>query len=131
MGKTIDGDDYTDTLLASLPASYDLHNASAKVFPNEIRTTHQKPDQEEAFAAEANKKDIECHNCKKRGHVEANGWKTGGGKEGQRPTRRGKGQGTDSAASASADIKALAAIVDGKWSGQKWSRRWKKMPSKR
>jgi len=84
---------------------------------------NQSNTQEEAFSADTNKKkDVECSNCKKHGHVKADCWARGGGKEGQRPTRRGKGKTTDSAASAAAttDIEALAAIVE--WSDDEWSK---------
>ncbi len=51
----------------------------------ERRTRNQsaKSDQEGAFVTDANnKKDLECHNCKKRGYVKADYWAPGGGKEG-------------------------------------------------
>jgi len=125
----------TVTLLVLLLASYnheiasmnarakiDLKELTAKVvtelstdeYQRRARNQSAKSDQEEGFAANANKEDIDCHNYKKRGHVKAGCWAPAGGKEGQSPTRRGTGQGTDSAASAGADTNAWAAIID--WS---------------
>jgi len=92
LGKTIDDGDYTDTLLVSLRASYDHEIASILRAPrwaprqslpksplnsspmdmnDAPETKVPNKDQEEAFAAEANMKDIKHHNCKKRGHVKA------------------------------------------------------------
>jgi len=48
--------------------------------------------QDELFAAltqkSKSKKDIECYNCWKKGHIKADCWVKGGGKEGQGPRRR-------------------------------------------
>ena len=50
-----------------------------------------KKSEDQAFAAQAQKRrnqsDIECHNCKKEGHIKADCRAKGGGKEGQRPGR--------------------------------------------
>jgi len=50
-----------------------------------------KKSDDQAFAAQAKKRknqsDIKCHNCKKEGHIKADCWAKGGGKEGQRPGR--------------------------------------------
>ena len=113
IGRKVDDEDYTDTLLASLPASYDgactAISASAKLGSTKltsdilqqlildeyerrnVSSNGQKKD--EAFnATEAKrrkKRDIECFNCKKRGHIKAECWAKGGGKEGQGPKRSG------------------------------------------
>jgi len=83
--------------------------------------------QDEAFAIDAWKKgkkcDVECFNCKKKGHVRADCWVKGGGKEGLGPRRRGGrakdgGAKGDAAAGAAqtgdqgGDIEAWAAIED-------------------
>ena len=51
--------------------------------------SNKKDAKDEAFTADASKrkpkKDIECHNCHKCGHIKADCWAKGGGKEGQRP----------------------------------------------
>ena len=67
------------------------------------RAKSKKDDKDAAFYAgggskgrknggrQGGRKDITCHNCSKRGHVKADCWAKGGGKEGQgRKGRRGK-----------------------------------------
>ncbi len=50
-----------------------------------------KKSKDQAFTAQSqkrkNKSDIECFNCKKKGHIKAECWAKGGGKEGQGPRR--------------------------------------------
>jgi transposase InsO family protein len=59
------------------------------------------------------RKDITCHNCSKRGHVKADCWAKGGGKEGQGPK---KGGGSGSATGATATTSAAAATEgEGVW----------------
>src|ERR1700761_6180978 len=60
-----------------------------------------KEGQEEALGADAgkkkkSKKDVECFNCKKKGHMKSDCWAKGGGKEGQGPKKKSQ----DNAASA-------------------------------
>ncbi|OBZ69824.1 Retrovirus-related Pol polyprotein from transposon TNT 1-94 [Grifola frondosa] len=59
------------------------------------------------------KADIECYNCKHKGHVKADCWRPGGGKEGQgprdqAPKKGGKGGGKTTANAAAADGEAHA-----------------------
>ena len=49
------------------------------------------------------KKNIECFNCKKRGHVKADCWAKGGGKEGQGPKGKGKKKSAGDEANAAED----------------------------
>jgi hypothetical protein len=50
------------------------------------------------------KSNIECYNCHKKGHMKANCWAKGGGKEGQGPKGKGKSQPKkEQAATAAAD----------------------------
>jgi hypothetical protein len=108
MGETISDDQYANTLLASLPACYDMRitaittNADETgnpIKPEKVvklitddydkRSLHKIGDnkvEDLAFAASTQKKnlhDLECYNCKKKGHIKANCWAKGGGKEGQ------------------------------------------------
>ena len=130
MGKLISDEDYTDILLTSLPASYDSSCSSisnsarlgsksltADVFESLILdefTRHKlkKPQasstKDEAFAAEAPKSKKQCSNCNKRGHLKANCWAKGGGKEGQ-GLRRGKDKDKSKDSAAAAEEKELNA----------------------
>ena len=109
MGKDINDEDYADVLMSSLPPSYDTAclsiNVSAHLMQSKITSdafqvyildeyelcelrSNKKDTKDEAFTTDASKKkpkkDIECHNCHKHGHVKAHCWAKGGGKEGQR-----------------------------------------------
>ena len=115
MGKTVNDTDYTDTLLASLPTTYDASisfiSASARlgstpltaeIFEQfildeydhrQIRSKSKDP-KDEALNAEAAKKGkrkdkrkVECHNCHKKGHYKSECWAKGGGDEGGGPKR--------------------------------------------
>ena len=56
---------------------------------------------------------VECYNCHKKGHVKADCWSKGGGKEGQGPKKgRGKGRGKGKGKSGEG---ANAATEDGVW----------------
>ncbi|KAG9225295.1 hypothetical protein CCMSSC00406_0009851 [Pleurotus cornucopiae] len=75
-----------------------------------IRTkTGKKDDKDAAFSAAGSsskwkgkaqggsKKLVECFNCHKKGHMKADCWSKGGGKEGQGPKGKGKGKEKDTA----------------------------------
>jgi len=104
MGKLISDEDYTDILLASLPTSYDSSCSSisnstclgsqvltADMFESLILDEYtwrklKKPlsnSKDEAFGADAPRSKKQCSNCNKHGHLKANCWAKGGGKEGQ------------------------------------------------
>ena len=139
IGKAVDDEDFTDTLLASLPSSYSHTctsiNSSARLgavqltsaivqeivleeYERRAVSDSKKDSQDEAFAADAQKRkrrDIECHNCHKKGHIKAECWAKGGGKEGQGPKRKGRAQEGAAAAETAADesqLEAWAAIED-------------------
>jgi len=72
----------------------------------------KKDEKDAAFAASAKfrgakggrRSNIECFNCKKRGHIKADCWAKGGGKEGEGPKGKWKAPAKkDSAATANAD----------------------------
>jgi hypothetical protein len=119
MGKVISDEDYTDILLTSLPSSYDQSctsishstrlswqpltaDALVEMILNEFTQREIKKEKsnskDEAFAADTTKPKKQCSNCKKRGHLKADCWAKGGGKEGQGP--RSKDKGKDSMAAA-------------------------------
>ena len=113
IGKTVDDDNFTATLLASLPPSYNhactLINSSVRLgsvalmpaiareivlkeYERQVARDLKKGTQDEAFSANAQKKkkrDVECHNCHKCGHFKVECWAKGGGQEGQGPKRKG------------------------------------------
>jgi len=146
MGKTVPDDEYASILMGSLPSLYQA-TLSAISIATEISGTTPTPAivtklatdksdrrtlrggkaQDEAFAIDAWKKgkkcNVECFNCKKKGHVRANCWAKGGGKEGLGPRRRGGGAkdggakgdaatGATQTGDQGGDIKAWAAIED-------------------
>jgi transposase InsO family protein len=144
MGKSVPDTEFASILMGSLPPSYastlsgiaaaaEISNTTPTVSSvrklavdeYDRRTLNNGKAQDEAFAVDAKKKgkkrDIECFNCHKRGHMKSDCWARGGGKEGQAPKRRG-GSKNDSAAGAeqssgkssgkSEDVEAWAAIVD-------------------
>jgi hypothetical protein len=119
MGKVISDEDYTDILLTSLLTSYNQSctsishstclsrqplttNTLKEMILDEFTQCEIKKEKlnskDEAFAADTTKPKKQCSNCKKRGHLKANCWAKGGGKEGQGP--RSKDKGKDSAAAA-------------------------------
>jgi len=134
MGKVIDNDDFTDILLASLPSSYESTrsaiNASARISGNSLtpdtvtqlfiddykQRDSKDKEQDEAFTADAQnkRKNVECYNCKKHGHVKADCWVKGGGKEGQGPARGGRDPRKESMAAAQEepDIEVWAVIEE-------------------
>ncbi|TFY61298.1 hypothetical protein EVG20_g7113 [Dentipellis fragilis] len=86
-----------------------------------IKDPKSKTDLEEAFSADAGQKkgggarkrrdiDIECFNCKKRGHVKVECWVKGGGKEGQGLDRGKAKDGKDRESTAVAEDEAWAAM---------------------
>src|SRR6266581_603348 len=132
MGKAISDDDYTDILLTSLPHSYDqsctsISNSTrvsgqpltaddleamilAEFTQREIKKQKSNT-KDEAFAADTPKSKKQCSNCNKRGHLKADCWAKGGGKEGQGPKRKDKAQ--DSAAAAEEnELGAWAAVEE-------------------
>ena len=140
MGKAVTDDDYTDTLLASLSTSYDssvssisasVHLGSktltAEIFEQliideyERRKVKDKREniKDEALSADSgkkkgkDKKNIECFNCKKKGHYKSECYAKGGGNEGGGPLRWGKGDKDDAApAEDKTEPEAWATIVD-------------------
>jgi hypothetical protein len=132
MGKEIDDINYMDILLASLPPSYETactainmstHMSKQKLMPDIVLqfitdkyehcvTKDPNASMDEAFTsnAKSKKKSIVCYNCNKCGHVKANCWAKGGGKEGQGPCHKAKS--TECTAMVAAAAAAAAAAPD-------------------
>ena len=141
MGQSIADQQYANILLASLPPCYEMRVCAITTNADETggdiditrmmklisddydkrmlgRSNNNSEDQ--AFAASGQKKDrreIECFNCKKKGHIKAECWAKGGGKEGQAPKRRKpqdknkSGNTVATATDKTEDLESWAAII--------------------
>jgi hypothetical protein len=114
MGESISDQHYANILLASLPKCYEMRvtmittnadDTGRGIEPQKVvrlitddydRTMmakEAKKTEDQAFTASSqrnkgkDKCNIECFNCKKKGHIKANCWAKGGSKEGQGPKR--------------------------------------------
>jgi hypothetical protein len=161
LGQTITDCDYLNTLLASIPCSFEgsislLNGASfltkTKITADSFRAflldeyeQHQlmekedakaaktekdgKDSKDEAFAADSSKKKdkdkckVECHNCHKKGHMKADCWAKGSGKEGQGPWQQGGASDSMALASAAKDKDTIEAwvIIDGSDLEESWA----------
>ena len=108
LGETISDDQYANTLLASLPACYDMRITAITTNADEtgnpikpervvklitddydkrlLRRNTGSKSEDQAFTTLTQRKDqckLECYNCKRKGHIKANCWAKGSGKEGQ------------------------------------------------
>jgi hypothetical protein len=133
MGKNIMDCEYTSILFGSLPPTYKVilhrlnaaaHLTKTSVMPdaviclatNEYDHRVMKKGCEsdnKAFMVtttqnKQKKRDIKCHNCHKKGHIKAECWAKGSGKEGQGPKRGGAARGSMTAATTETDIKVWA-----------------------
>jgi hypothetical protein len=111
MGETVTDTKYAQILMGSLPPSYastlgsiaaaaELSNNPVtprivlKLAIDEYERRTLGNTQNEALAADSKtkgkgkKRDVECTNCKKRGHTKAECWAKGGGNEGGGPKRK-------------------------------------------
>jgi hypothetical protein len=132
MGKLISDEDYANIILASLPSSYDSDIASisnsaklgikpltADLLESlildeytrcELKKQPTASTKDEAFSAEVPKPKKQCSNCKKCGHVKADCWAKGGGKEGQGP-KRNRDKEETTAVAEEKELEAWAMIV--------------------
>ena len=137
MGTTVPDNEYGSILLGSVPTTYEAitsaMNTTAKLTRTALtpdmvtslvtdeydRRVLKKPKegQEEALGANAGKgkkprKDVECFNCKKKGHMKSDCWAKGGGKEGQGPKRKTQDSTATADKQQQPDIKAWAVIEE-------------------
>ena len=129
MGQSVADQQYTNILLASLPLCYKTHicmittnadETACDIDPTQVvklitdnydkrmLTRSKDNDENQAFVASGQKKDhheIECFNCKKKGHIKANCQAKGGGKEGQRPNCQKPQERSSNIAATAADKK--------------------------
>ena len=113
LGKNVVNNEFASTLMGSLPSSYRSVNlalsaaanqANSQVTPtrairlitDEYKSRIHKQGRNgsnEAFTIKTQKKlrdkrNVECYNCHRLGHIKANCWAKRGDKEGQRPPQR-------------------------------------------
>jgi hypothetical protein len=137
MGTTIPDDKYASILLGSAPTSFESTTSSMNTTAKLTRTVltpdlvislitdefdrcalkKPKEGQEEALGTDVKKgkkpkKDVECFNCKKKGHMKSDCWAKGGGKEGQGPKKRSQDSAATAEKSQQPDIEAWAAIEE-------------------
>ena len=140
MGHKITDEEYATILLGSLPDSYDsamnsitaAADISGKAITpalvirlvtdeydrRSLKKAKGKSPSDEAFYANGQRRkggrDIECFNCHRKGHMKADCWAKGGGKEGQRPQRfagaRANAKDSAAVATENVEVEAWAAI---------------------
>jgi len=134
MGESISDQHYVNILLASLPKCYKMRvtaittnadDTGRGIEPQKVvrlitddydkmmMAKDAKKTEDQVFAASSqwnkgkDKHNIECYNCKKKGHIKANCWAKGGGKEGQGPRQdKNKSKDKDKDSAAPAEDKA-------------------------
>ena len=160
MGETVADQQYANILLASLPSSYDMRVCAITTNADEtgkdldpariikhisddydkraLNNNNGKKAEDQSFAASTQKdkkdrRELKCFNCKKTGHVKADCWAKGGGKEGQYPKRKprddkNKNKDNENAAAAtesSQDIESWAVMVAEEdlsdWDEESWT----------
>ena len=119
-----------DSFRAFLLDEYERRQLMEKEDAKAAKTGKDSKDsKDEAFAADSSKKKdkdkckVECHNCHKKGHMKADCWAKGGGKEGQGPRQRGGASDSAASASAAKDKDAIEAwvVIDGSDSEESWA----------
>jgi hypothetical protein len=94
LGKTISADD----LMLTVTEEYERRNLKNKTGKKDDNAAFYSNDsgkeQKGSSGSNSKKKNVECHNCHKKGHYksELECWAPGGGKEGEGPKQKGKGK---------------------------------------
>lgn len=90
--KTLSADD----LMLTVTEEYErrnLKNKSGKKEENAaFYSNESEKDGKGGSNSKSKKKNVECHNCHKKGHYKSECWAPGGGKEGEGPKQKGKGK---------------------------------------
>src|ERR1700678_1487854 len=89
LGKTISADD----LILTITEEYERQNLESKNGKKDENVALYSNDAEKGRkGGSSSKKNVECYNCKKKGHYKSECWAPGGGKEGQGPNQKEKGK---------------------------------------
>ncbi|OBZ69092.1 hypothetical protein A0H81_10760 [Grifola frondosa] len=97
LGMTLTADD----LMLTLTDKYERCTLKSKGAKESSDTTFSAGDKSSKGKS---KRNVECFNCKKKGHYKSDCWVPGGGKEGQGP--KGKAKAKEAAATAKTDEKS-------------------------
>jgi hypothetical protein len=82
-----------DELMLTVTEEYERRNLKNKTGKKDENTAFYSNDStKDHKGGSSSKKNIKCHNCKKKGHYKSDCWAPGGGKEGQGPKQKGKGK---------------------------------------
>ena len=88
LGKTISADD----LMLTVTEEYERRSLRGKTGKKDEDAAFHSNDSGKGSkgGSSSKKKNVECHNCHKKGHYKSECWAPGGGKEGQGPKQKGK-----------------------------------------
>ena len=91
MGQPLSKNDFYAIILGSLPGSYDPYISAVNATSGVLGKTISSDDLGQKRGLYS-KKNIECYNCKKKGHYKSECWLPGDRKQGQGPNQKGKGK---------------------------------------
>ena len=82
-----------DDLMLTITEEYEHRNLKAKFGKKDENVALYSNDSEKGNkGGSSSKKNVECYNCGKKGHIKKDCWAEGGGKEGQGQKQKGKGK---------------------------------------
>ena len=83
-----------DDLMLTITEEYERRNLKTKSGKKDENVALYSNDSDKGNkGGSSSKKNVECYNCGKKGHVKKDCWAEGGGKAGQGPKQKGKGKG--------------------------------------